>query len=326
VDGGGHNRVFGPDFRWNPNERHTLTGQLIWSDTRTPNRPELATEWDGRELSGHAGQLWYFYGSPKWDFYSEAQDLAEEFRADMGFIPQVGYRRNYTEGGRTWQPEKGMVSRIRVFTYTDYQAQQDGALIYREVSAGFGADIRRWNSFVRLWPSSLKTRAGDITVDHARLNYIIQANPGRIFNEFGLEGWVGEGVDFGNSQQGDGADVTLYATIRPNDHLELRFDNNVAWLDVAQGRLFTAQVERLKATWNFSAKQFLRVIGQNVRTDAGTFHDGSLTASALYAYKLNWQTVLFIGYGDNRALTELDARLEPSDRQFFLKLSYALQR
>ena len=34
---------------------------------------------------------------------------------------------------------------------------------------------------------------------------------------------------------------------------------------------------------------------------------------------------MFIGYGDDRELTERD-RLEKLDRQFFVKLSYALQR
>ena len=48
-------------------------------------------------------------------------------------------------------------------------------------------------------------------------------------------------------------------------------------------------------------------------------------ASALFAYKLNWQSVLFVGYGDDRERSDLD-RLEPSSRQFFVKVSYAFQR
>ena len=40
---------------------------------------------------------------------------------------------------------------------------------------------------------------------------------------------------------------------------------------------------------------------------------------------MNWQTVLFLGYGDNRTLSEED-RFERASRQLFLKISYALQR
>ena len=52
---------------------------------------------------------------------------------------------------------------------------------------------------------------------------------------------------------------------------------------------------------------------------------GTFTGSALFAYKLNWQSVLFLGYGDDRELSDLN-RLEKTDRQFFVKISYAFQR
>src|SRR5258708_31589434 len=41
---------------------------------------------------------------------------------------------------------------------------------------------------------------------------------------------------------------------------------------------------------------------------------------------LNWQTVLFLGYGDERGLNQTTNGLLKQDRAFFLKVSYALQR
>jgi hypothetical protein len=119
----------------------------------------------------------------------------------------------------------------------------------------------------------------------------------------------------------------------------LQFDSDVRWLNVkpfeggGERRLFTAQVERLKATYTFTAHSYLRLIGQYVLTERDpslyaspvSERDGSFSGSLLFAYKLNWQTVLFAGYGDNRTLTE-DNRLEKADRQFFLKVAYAFQR
>jgi hypothetical protein len=52
---------------------------------------------------------------------------------------------------------------------------------------------------------------------------------------------------------------------------------------------------------------------------------GDFSGSALFAYKVNWQSVVFVGYGDTRELTAAD-RLQPTDRQFFVKVSYAFQR
>ncbi|MND04256.1 hypothetical protein D3C83_244470 [compost metagenome] len=51
----------------------------------------------------------------------------------------------------------------------------------------------------------------------------------------------------------------------------------------------------------------------------------SFSGSALFAYKLNWQTVLFVGYGDGRTFWEESDRLEKEDNQVFVKLSYAWQ-
>jgi hypothetical protein len=99
------------------------------------------------------------------------------------------------------------------------------------------------------------------------------------------------------------------------------------------GRLFTAQVQRLKATYNFTPRIFLRLIGQYVSTrrDPSLYvvqvprRSGDFSGSALFSYRLNWQTALFVGYGDERALDERE-RLARTERQLFVKLSYAFQR
>jgi hypothetical protein len=47
-----------------------------------------------------------------------------------------------------------------------------------------------------------------------------------------------------------------------------------------------------------------------------------LFTQRLFSYKINPQTVLFIGYGDNY-LGNRDYSLSQSDRAFFVKLGYA---
>ena len=76
-------------------------------------------------------------------------------------------------------------------------------------------------------------------------------------------------------------------------------------------RLFIARVSRLKGTYTFTSRLFARAIAQYVSTD----RDPSLYVDAvrpqsrdfggslLLAYKLNWQSVMFVGYGDDRELT-----------------------
>src|SRR5262249_19776029 len=111
--GDSHNRVFGPDFQWKA-DHYAITGQFPFSASKTPNRTDLADEWDGRKLRSHAFFLNYQYNDPKWDFYTEAKHYGDEFRADNGFLPEVGYRSDYGELGRTFRPS-GFFNRVRTF-------------------------------------------------------------------------------------------------------------------------------------------------------------------------------------------------------------------
>ena len=151
-----------------------------------------------------------------------------------------------------------------------------------------------------------------------------------------LQGNYGQQPDVSNVRVGTGGSVRAAAVVRPTDHLGLDLLAERQWIDETvdgrSGRLFTASIARAKATYVFDARMLVRLIGQYIETTRDpslwTFpvsaKDGGFAGSALFSYKLNWQTVLFLGYGDNRVVLE-DA-LAPADRQFFLKISYAFQR
>ena len=337
IRGGGHNRVVGPDFQWRPGEKDTVTGQFLYSDSRTPTRPELAAEWDGRHLDDHGAVAWWSHSTKTIDWFGQYKDFGNDFRADDGFVPQVGYRETYGETGYTFRPT-GFLRRLRTFLIADRSTERDGSLLNRRLSFGTGMD-GRWSSFLRFWYAFDRVRAGEVTLPRQQLLYVVNASPSRLLNQISLDGFVGQEIDFEGARVGRGANVNLSATLRPTDHLELAFNEARRWLNVdapsgGRARLFTASVDRLRATYTFTSRAFLRVIGQYVATrrDPSLYasvvapKSGSFSGSALFAYKLNWQTVLFVGYGDNRDLDDAGAHLAPVDRQFFVKLSYALQR
>jgi hypothetical protein len=331
-EGGAHNRVFGPDFQYRLGDHHTFTGQVLYSTTETPDRVDLHPEWNGQELSGLAAHTWYQYSTAKNDYYIQASNYDEEFRADNGFVPQVGWRGSYTEYGHTWRPT-GFFSRVRGFAMAEYQQTQDGETLYRLVSAGFGADGRR-RSFIRLRPAHESVLSDGTLFDRNRLYFEAQMGVSRVFSFINTNGWIGEEVDFANNRLGRGANWNVNATIRPTNHLALALTTSLRWLNVGGNRLFTSQVERVRATYTFDARMFLRAIVQNTRTnrdqalyiDETDQHSGDLSSQLLFAYKLNWQTVFYVGYGDLREVTNLEGDFEPSNRQFFAKISYAFQR
>jgi hypothetical protein len=336
IEGGGYNRVAGPDFQWRRGAGDTVTGQFLMSWSRTPNRPDLAEDWDGRALQGHAGDVSWFHSRTHLDWTMEYKDLADDFRADDGFVPQVGYRQEYAEAGYTVRPATGIVRRLRTYFIFDRSADRAGDLLNREYSPGFGLDAIG-NTFVRLRWSWDRVRAGSgkETLPRSRLVYVVSTQPSRFLSQLSAEGTLGGEVDFDNVRTGTGANLVLGLTLRPTDHLELRFNLGRRFLDVdlpsgPQSRLFTAEVDRLRATYNFTARCFFRGIVQYVSTtrDPSLYvtsvepRSANLGASFLFAYKLNWQTVLFAGYGDDRELTEAQDWAR-SERQFFVKVSYA---
>jgi hypothetical protein len=342
-EGGAHNRVAGPDFQWRHGQSDTVTGQLLYSSTRTPNRPDLATEWNGQALDGHAADVWWNHSTRHIDWYTEGRTFSENFRADSGFVPQVGFSEGFFEGGYTVRPTTGWLSRLRLFLNGDYQSASNGDLLFRDRSGGVGFD-GKWASSTRLRFSVNSVRSGDRVLTRHQLLYAINFTPSRAVSSIQINGSAGQDVDFSNTRLGRGADITVSGIVRPTDHLELRVTQRLRWLNVDplpgntatdSGRLFTAQVERLRATYTFNAKMFVRGIVQNVRTNRNQSlylasvdqHSGNVTSSLLFAYKLNWQTVLFVGVGDERDVDVANEnRFSPAARQLFMKMSYAFQR
>jgi hypothetical protein len=196
----------------------------------------------------------------------------------------------------------------------------------------------RWNGSLRLRYFDDRTRAGGVPIRRRQFGFRARISPSRTIAQLQVDGVAGEEIDFDNFRPARGATVNVSAQLNPTNHLELSLVQNQRWLN-AQGvvdrpeRLFLARVSRVRATYMFTAKSFVRVIGQYVSTtrDPSLYlvpvadRSGDFSGSVLFAYKINWQSVLFVGYGDNRELSERRA-LERAGQQFFVKVSYAFQR
>jgi hypothetical protein len=337
-DGGGYNRVAGPDFLWRRSATDQMTGQFLVSDTETPNRLDLYPGWDGRQLTSHAGHLEYLHTGRDWTWRATVQDFGEDFRADEGFVPQVGFRSGRYALYRNFYPQKGLFRRVSPYAVVRYIESPDGELIRRQTNPGIQVQGQRNMSAGLDFAVREKLRVGSRVLERSDVNYYFQFDPGRRFSRVGFSGALGDSIDFTNGRVGQGGDFALFGTVKPTDHLALDFNADRQWLDVnagggLQGRLFTAQIERLKVTYNFTARAFLRVIGEYLDVDRDPrlytspvrASSGSFAGSALFAYQINWQTVLFVGYADDRLQNRL-GDLQRADRLLFVKISYAFQR
>jgi hypothetical protein len=344
IAGGGHNRVLGPDFQWRPNGDDTVSGQLLVSRSLTPDRPDLAAEWDGRSLGSRAGYLNWSHSTRTWDWTLQYLDIGDEFRADLGFLPQVGVRDSTAVLGRSFFAESGPFRRIHPYLRLRDTEGTAGGLLLRSLDPGFELQ-GFWNSFISVEHRTDRVWTGSRLVDAGYFVTTVQMSPSLRVSDLSLNLTAGDDVDFANQRPGRGVTLAAQTTVRPTDHLTLQLNGSRRWLDVSpagggvlgdrDARLFTAEVARVKATYTFTSRAFLRLIAQRVRTvrDLGLYdpalgfahREEGVTGSALLSYKLNWQTVLFLGYSDDRALA-VDDRLAPAGREIFLKVSYAFQR
>ncbi len=142
----------------------------------------------------------------------------------------------------------------------------------------------------------------------------------------------GDQVDFANSRLGDQLRVEPFAIWNVNRNLLLRYQGTFVQLDTRAGdQVFDAAVHDLRLTWQFSVRSFLRLTTQYqdidrnpaVYTDSVDARSRNVGRQLLYSYKLNPQTVFFLGYSD--ALLDDDdlSGLTTTDRTWFLKIGYA---
>jgi len=331
-----YNRVLGPDFQWRPNATDAVTGQWLVSDTRTPNRPDLAQEWHGQSMTSHAGQLQWSHNTTRVDSSATVKDVGDDFRAEAGFVPQVGYREVSAATGWTFRPT-GFVSKLRTFVSVDRQVDRSGELVARDVQPGV-AVTTAWNGSMQVRYVDDDIHVGERSIRRKQLGYSAQFSPSRLLSMVAVNGTTGQEIDFANARPGTGSTVNASAMLNPTSHLNLMLNQVQSWVNVGDAagvsrQLFIARVSRVRGTYTFTSRLFARATGQYVSTsrDAGLYlvptpaKSGTLTGQVLLSYKLNWQSVVFIGYGDDRVLTTQD-RFEKVDRQFFVKVSYAFQR
>ena len=257
--------------------------------------------------------------------------MSDGFRADTGFVPQVGYRETSANVGWEVRPQ-GFVRLERTFVDFNRQVDSHGALVSRAVKPGVFVQTK-FNGFAVVQYVNERVRGGERLFDRQQVGYFAQFSPSRFFQQIAIDGTVGGDVDFENARQASGSTINLSATLHPTNHLAVEVLRNRRRLDVLNQPLLTARVSRLKSTYTFTSKLFVRAIVQYVSTDRDVNlflskvapTDGAFAGSLLLAYKLNWQSVMFAGYGDDRTLSDRD-QLERTGRQFFVKISYAFQR
>ncbi|NNF66806.1 MAG: carbohydrate binding family 9 domain-containing protein [Gammaproteobacteria bacterium] len=326
-----HNYVGAIDGLWRINDADRISFHLLASDTEYPT--ELADDYGQPQgsFSGRAYKLNYRHGGRDWEWTLYHEDFSEGFRADLGFLPRTGYDRSVAGLGRTWHGDSDNWWRI-IELDGDWDIAHDssGRVLEREVEAEFEIS-GPMQSYVEVG-GGYRDRLWDDTLFEENFKYF--------YGEFqpadgvfiGLYTQAGDQIDFANTRLGDFRSISPRFNWDVGDHLKMNLRYTRDTLDTQDGRnIFTAGLTDARFTWQFSIRSFMRLTLQHLdlERDPTLYVDtvdaefSSLGAQLLYSYKVNPQTVFFLGYADSFIEDDSLTGLERTDRTFFTKVGYA---
>jgi len=325
-----HNRVYGLDAFVRFNSASTVRVQALQSDTRYPDALGAALRGTLRSATGEAYLVDFDHSTRDWFFSASYQDRSPSFRADSGFVPRVDLRQGVLQGQRTvWGEQGDWYTRLAGGVYARRIENHAGDLsdqtinVYVEANGPYQSSaeiaVQQDDRFVRG-----RRYTGLVT---SQLYIAAQPNDSvraELFTN------VGETVDFQNNQPADLLEIAPSVELKPGRHVNLQLSHTLRRLDVDGGELFEANLSELRAIYNVSVRTFVRAIVQylDLRQDPALFiapvepRVQDLFTQLLFSYKVNPQTVVFVGYTDSRSGLE-DVPLTQTGRTFFVKLGYA---
>jgi hypothetical protein len=326
-----HNRVAGADAFWQMSRSNSLRIQVLGSQTEYPDSTATAFGQPMGEFTGAALAAQFLHISRNWFANLEYNDLGPDFRADVGFVPRVDQRHFEAAAQRTfWGPQGGWFTQLRAGVSGDVTLGYDGTVTDRRESLFFNY----------LGPSQTSIGAGVnqrrtlfLGVNHdlvdGNVGFQIRPSGGLVF---GAHASLGDQVDFANNRRAFGLAVQPSAQLSIGRPITLNLSHVYQRLSFDGTHIFTANLFQVRAFYHFSTRVFVRAIVQfqNVERNPAAYsftvdeEQRTLFTQFLFSYKLNPQTVAFLGYSDNRLGTET-VDLTQTGRTLFAKLGYALR-
>lgn len=326
-----HNYVGGFDARWKINDNHEVKAQILQSDTEYPDEVAIDFEQPLEAFGGKAGQAEYNYDSRDWFGYLRYEARDAGFRADSGFVPRVDYHQETVGLGRRWYgKEDSWWTKIRLNGDYDISHDDNGRLLEREYEAYFAVNgPKQW--FMEVGGLTRDVLFDDIMFKENKVSIYTEIKPrGGLF--LGIWARVGDQIDFANSRLGNQVRLQPRVTWNIGQHLMAQLNSSLIRLDSKEGpNIFDAKVHDLRMTWQFSVRSFIRltVQHQDIEKNQAMYldeideHSREVGRQLLYSYKLNPQTVFFLGYSDRHIDDDDLDSLTTTDRTLFMKIGYA---
>lgn len=330
--GGGYdNSVIALDARWQIDPSNSLTLQVAHSSTFYPK--EVAAEFDispGR-ITDNGWTVSYQLTRRNFNASVFVGHVGADFRADLGYLPQVGYNRAVGQFNYNWYSNTAWWNKTGFRVEYDWiEATDGGPVLQRHARiAAFVRAIGRSRAVLAFVHEDQYFGGKTFSLNQ----YMLQGSMRPLgWLGFGVTVNAGDSIDYIGGRKGELLSISPSFTLAPGRHLKVEFVGSFRRLEVEGGRLFTASFYDLRISWHFNSQMFIRGIVQARNIDRNTAlypYDASsqtrkLGTQLLFGYVLNPWTSFFIGFS-NGYLGNGNTDFAQQRRSFFLKLSYAWQ-
>lgn len=332
-DGGGyHNGLYAADGTWQIDPSDALT---VLAGSSTTDYPQAVASAFGISPGTVKGVLWsvdYARTRHNYNFDLDLSHVAGGVRADLGYLPQVGYDQaallseyDFYAPDEHWWQNCGFGEISNWTRATDGGSDLDRKVkLYTFIHANYQTHIVLYATRDEQF-----YQGKSFALDQYELDTTVQPT-GWLNGEIDVVG--GDGVDYIGIREGKLLSATATLHIQPGKHLKIDLVDHYEQLDLSGSRLYTADVYDLRVAWYFTARLFADAIGQGqgVRNStalypAGTSpRTGTLATQWLIGYQINPWTVFYVGSSEGYQETA-NGQLLPQQRTFFVKASYYFQ-
>jgi hypothetical protein len=326
---GYHNRVLGVDslLRWG---EEAFRIELLGSHTEYPESIQRDFDQPGGSLTGTAMRAVYQHTERSWMSLGQYIGGANDFRADLGFIPQVGYHKGYAIYERYYFSDNNehWWRRLTFGAETTWQYDREGNPLQQQVAPYSyinGPHEFFNNAYLALGPSYYLGKR----FNRNFVNEFLEMRPtGSFYLSF--ETRIGQEIDYDNARQGNILRLIPGVRFDIGRHLGLQVNHNFERLNVEGEPLYHANVTDVRITYQLNTRTLVRLITQyfDISRDPALYtfevskKERNLFNQFLFSYKINPQVVLFLGYSDNYA-NSVTSNLAQGNRTLFFKVGYA---
>ncbi|WP_394204119.1 DUF5916 domain-containing protein [Shewanella waksmanii] len=305
------------------------------------NERVLRTQHDD-EIQDDFYKIRYVHERRNWFVLSQYQSAGKDFRADLGFIDKVDISKFVVGGGYIWYPEQQPLHRIELSGDWDISHNQNGAMIEREseIKLELEGDLQSYTAMGyvhrdrvgrRIDSSSLAIE-GNTDLFTEKLAWLYSSFTPISPLKLALDINYGDAIDFSNNRLGEEFMINPEVEWKVNHAISLDASHIYQNLNVDGGELFNANLTDLRLNWYLNLNHFIRVssIYTQIERDPSLYlyHQpkakfSQLGNEVLYGYKLNPQSVFYLGYSDGLVSNDDIDKLTHNERTYFMKVSYA---